>query len=213
LFLTGALTPPLTSPVSAALLNSFFAVDGQMTPASVTNLNAARAQLREQYGTEYAQFAGQKAVADAWLDTVLVLELAARLHEKEEMLIYDFVAEPSLLASTGLMAFAGFFDISYRKHDYDYGRSVAQKRLAQYKSQPGGIFSNLHWTPEPIDPIDPKLNGIEMSQIDEGKRQKVCDQIESAAEELLEELDMNFIIRKAVMSFYVQGQIKKLLAL
>jgi hypothetical protein len=85
--------------------------------------------------------------------------------------------------------------------------------LAQYKSQPGSIFSNLHWTPKPIDPIDPKLNGIEMSQIAEGKRQKVCDQIESAAEELLEELDMNFIIRKAVMSFYVQGQIKKLLAL
>jgi patatin-like phospholipase len=213
LFLTGALTPALTSPVSAVLLNSFFAVDGPMTPAELTNLNAARAQLQEQYRTEYAQLDGQKVVADAWLDTVLVLELAARLHEKEEMLIYDFVADPQLLASTGLMAFAGFFDISYRKHDYDYGRSVAQQRLAQYKTQPRSIFSNLHWTPKPIDPIDPKLNGIEMSQIDEAKRQKVCDQIESAAEEMLEELNMNFIIRKAVMAFYVQGQIKKLLAL
>jgi hypothetical protein len=79
LFLAGILTPALTSPVSAVLLKSFFAVDGQMTDESLTNLDAARTQLRQQYGTEYARFGGQTAVAEAWLDTVLVLELAARL--------------------------------------------------------------------------------------------------------------------------------------
>lgn len=164
LFLGGTLTPALTSPVCDVLLKTFFAVSGQTTQQSVNNLGAARTQLREQYVIEYMKFGGQTALANAWLDTVLVLELAARLHEKEEMFVYDFVAEPELLASTGLMAFGGFFDVSYRKHDYDYGRSVAQQRLTQYKAQPDGIFSNLHWSPKPIDPIDQKLNGIQMAK-------------------------------------------------
>jgi len=130
LFLNRTLTPAMTSPVSEILLRAFFAERNEMTQAATANLNAARAQLQQQYATEYAQF-GERQVADAWLDTVLVLERAARLHEKEEMLIYGFVAEPELLSSTGLMAFAGFFDVSYRKHDYDYGRSVAQQRLGE----------------------------------------------------------------------------------
>jgi len=213
LFFSGTLTPAITSPVSDILLKSFFAENNQMTQVSVANLNAARAQLKQQYVNEYAQFSGRVDLADAWLDTVLVLELAARLHEKEEMFIYDFVAVPELLASSGLMAFAGFFDVSYRKHDYDYGRSVAQQRLAEYKAQSTGVFSNLHWTPKPIDPIDQNLNGIQMEKVDETKRQKVYDQIKQAANELLEELEVNVFIRKALMLFYLQGQIKKMLAL
>lgn len=213
LFLSGTLTPGITLPVSDVLLKSFFAAGNQMTQASVSDLNAARTQLRQQYAREYAQFSGQTALADAWLDTVLVLERAARLHEKEEMLIYDFVAEPKLLASSGLMAFAGFFDVSYRKHDYDYGRSVAQLQLSKYQKLPNSVFSNLHWTPKPIDPIDQKLNGIQMAQVDKAKRQKVYEQIKAAANELLQELDVNAAIRTALMWFYVQGQIKKMLAL
>jgi hypothetical protein len=213
LFLSGTLTPAMTSPVSDALLKSFFAEGDHLTPASLANLNAARTQLRQQYAAEYARFGGQAVIADAWLDTVLVLELAARLHEKEEMLIYDFVAVPEQLASNGLLAFAGFFDVSYRKHDYDYGRSVAQQQLAKYKAQPGSVFSNLHWTPKPIDPIDQNLNNIQMAQVDEAKRQKVYDQIRDAANELLEELDVTVFIRKPLMWFFIEEQIKKLLAL
>ncbi len=213
LFLNETLTPALTSPVSDALLKSLFAEGKQMTPASLANLNAARTQLRQQYATEYARFGGQATVADAWLDAVLVLELAARLHEKEEMLIYDFVAVPELLASNGLLAFAGFFDVSYRKHDYDYGRCIAQQQLAKYKMQPGSVFSNLHWTPKPIDAIDQNLNNIQMAQVDGTKRQKVYDQIKHAANDLLSELNVNVFIRKPLMWFFVQNQIKKLLAL
>jgi len=213
LFLSGALTAAITCPVSDILLNSFFAEYGHMTQTSITNLNAARSQLREQYAAEYAGFGPQTAMADAWLDAIMVLELAAGLHDKEEMLIYDFVADPKLLASTGLMAFAGFFDVSYRKHDYDYGRSIAQQKLPQYQGLPNSIFSSLHWTPQPIDPINPQFNGIEMAQIDKGKRQKVYEQISSAANQLLKELSVNVAIRETLMLFFVHGQIKKLLAL
>lgn len=213
LFLGGTLAPAITSPVSDALLKSFFSEDGQMTPASLANLDAARTQLRQQYGVEYARFSGEAVVANAWLDTVLVLELAARLHEKEEMLIYDFVAVPEQLAGNGLLAFAGFFDVAYRKHDYDYGRSVAQQQFAQYKTQPKSIFSNLHWVPKSIDPIDQNLNNIQMAQVDKTKREKVYDQIHEAADNLLQELKLNVCIRKPLMWFFIDGQIKKLLAL
>jgi hypothetical protein len=213
LFLTGVLTPATTAAVSTALLHSMFAENRAMTPAAVARLDAARLQLKNQYAVEYARFGSNLAQADAWLDAVLVLELAAGLHEKEEMLIYDFVADPDLLASSGLSAFAGFFDVRYRKHDYDYGRGVAQQRLAQYKAQPGSVFSNLHWTPKPIDPIDPKLNNVQMAQVDKAKREQVCAQIGSATNELLQEWNVKGYIRKPLMWFFIQKKIKKLLAL
>ena len=183
-----------------------------MTPAAVANLNAARAQLQQQYKLEYSRFSVQD-VADAWLDTVLVLELAAGLHDKEEMLIYDFVADPEKLASSGLMAFGGFFDVSYRKHDYDYGRTVAQQQLNKYKAQAGSVFANLYWTPKAVDPVDESLNNIQMAQVDETKRQEVYKQISESANQLLEELNVDLLIREPIMLFFIQKQIKKLLAL
>lgn len=213
LFVAGTLTAALTTPISSALLPTFFAEKSGMTPAAVANLNAARLQLKQQYSTEYAGFGADLKTADAWLDAVLVLELAADLHEKEEMLIYDFVADTSLLAGNQLAAFEGFFDIKYRKHDYDYGRSVGQRQLAFYKNQATGVFANLRWTPKPIDPIDPELNNIQMSQVDRRLREKVYSQLCDAANQLLEELNVNVFIRKPVMWFFIQGEIKKLLAL
>ena len=213
LFLSGAMTAAETNPVSVVLLNSFFAEKGVMTPAAIASLEAARTQLRTQYQTEYDVFGADAIAANAWLDAVLVLELAANLHEKEEMLIYDFVADTAMLASKGLEAFEGFFDVKFRQHDYDYGRWRAQTQMAQYKTQTGSIFENLHWTPKPINPIDPALNNFDMSKVDEAKRQQVYQQIRGAADALLEELGVAAIIRGPLMLFYVQGQIKKLLAL
>jgi hypothetical protein len=213
LFLSGALTAARTNPVSTAVLHAFFQVGNAMTPASISNLNAARAQLKQQYSLEYAKYNSDIATADAWLDAVLVLELAAGLHEKEEMLIYDFVADIGRLASNGLEAFEGFFDVSYRKHDYDYGRSMGQRQLTMYQGQQGSVFANLHWTKKTIDPIDPNLNNLDMSKVDQRKRQQVYEQISNAADDLLQELNVNLIIRKALMAFFIQGQIKKMLAL
>jgi len=213
LFLDGTLTPAVTTPVSAALLPSFFQEGKVMTPSELANLNGARAQLKQQYSLEYAKFGADIVTADAWLDAVLVLELAAGLHEKEEMLIYDFVADTTQLASNGLHAFEGFFDVSYRKHDYDYGRRMAQKQLALYKTQSGSVFANLHWNPKPIDQIDPNLNNFDMSKVDKSKRQQVYSQICSAADALLQELYVNVVVRKALMLLFINGQIKKMLAL
>ena len=207
LFLDGKLTAAQTQPVSSVLLSGFY------PPAAVADLDAARNQLREQYATEYAAFSGNTVAAEAWLDAVLVLELAAGLHEKEEMLIYDFVADTAQLAGNGLDAFEGFFDVSYRKHDYDYGRSVAQQKLKQYKGQPGSIFANLQWTPKPIDSIDPTLNQVDLSRVDESKREQVKTQICNAADALLQELNVDFAARKIIEVAFLDGRVKKLLCL
>jgi hypothetical protein len=213
LFLNKTLTAAQSQTVSTALLEQFFQIGGTMTPSATANLNAARDQLRHQYASEYSGFGADLATADAWLDSVLVLELAAGLHEKEEMLIYDFVADTTQLAGNGLDAFEGFFDVSYRKHDYDYGRSAAQQKLMQYKAQPGSIFSDLHWTPKPIDAIDPNLNHVDLSKVDEEKRQQMKNQISSAADALLEELSVDFAVRKVIEVAFVDDQIKKMLSL
>lgn len=204
LFLTGVLTAAQTQSVSAAILPSFFQTSDEM--------DAARKQLREQYASEYAFFGADTVTANAWLDSVLVLELAGQLHEKEEMLIYDFVADTTKLAGNGLEAFEGFFDFRYRKHDYDYGRSVTQQKLKDYKAK-GGIFANLHWTPKPIDPIDPDLDNVQMSDVDEDTRKDVKGQILSAADAFFAELGLNFAERKIVEVALVDGQVKKLLSL
>jgi len=213
LFLTKKLTAAQTQPVSSALLQGFFAIGGAMTAAAESNLDAARDQLRQQYASEYSAFGADKATADAWLDSVLVLELAAGLHEKEEMLIYDFVADTTKLAGNGLHAFEGFFDVKYRKHDYDYGRSVAQQKLREYATQPGSIFANLQWVPKPIDAIDPNLNQVDMSQVDKQKREQVKDQVSAAVDSFLQEGNIDFAARKIVELAFVDGRIKKLLAL
>ena len=206
LFASGALTAAETRPVTDVLLNSFFGVQG------ATGLEAARDQLKAQYQTEYAALGGN-AAADAWLDAVLTLEIAANLHGKEEMRIYDFVADPALLASSGLNAFEGFFDAAYRKHDYDYGRLVAQTQLAKYREQPESIFANLHWTPQPIDTIDPGLNHFDMSKVNRAKRQQTYKQMRGAADAMLAELGVPAVLRTPLMLCYVQGKIKKMLAL
>ena len=142
LFDSARLTSEITRPVTSALLESFFS----KSEIEQGTLDTARTQLQKQYAPEYHSFQNPEA-AKAWLDALLVLELAADLHEKEEMYIYDFVADPGLLAGGQLFSFTGFFDVKYRQHDYDYGRFVAQQQIRLYMANADSIFSGLHWTP------------------------------------------------------------------
>jgi hypothetical protein len=65
----------------------------------------------------------------------------------------------------------------------------------------------------PIDPVDQNLNAIQMAQVDTEARERVYEQLSDAANELLKELDVNVFIRKPLLWFFIQHQIKKLLAL
>ena len=208
LFAAGTLNPAQTAPITSALLPLFFTSAG---PAAGALLSAARSQLGEQYAPEYRSFPNP-AVAAAWLDAVLLLELAADLHEKEEMYIYDFIADPKRLAGGALHSFTGFFDVAYRKHDYDYGRSIAQTQIRYYMSRPG-LFSGLHWTPRDIAPINPAYDAVPLSNVDKGKRQKVYSQLMAAIDALLSELGANWVERKGAESFLIRKYVKQALAL
>jgi len=207
LFDAARLNPAQTVPLTTALLNAFFAKGNVQG-----TLPAARTQLQTQYQQEYLSF-NNPVIAQAWLDALLVLELAADLHEKEEMYIYDFVADPALLAGGQLFAFTGFFDLKYRQHDYDYGRSVAQQQIRLYMEDAQSIFSGLQWTPGHINPINPDCNNLPMTKVDEAKRKQVYNQIMDAVDSLLSELGTNWIERKAVEAFLIRKFVKQLLAL
>lgn len=209
LYLDRILDPATTRPLTTALLETMFTREGHLDRAG---LLAARQQLVSQYSQEMASF-GNAATAEAWRDALLVLELAAGLHEKDEMYIYDFVADPTLLAGGALFAFTGFFDVSYRKHDYDYGRVVAQEKLRAYRDDSKSVFAGLHWIPRNIDPVNPQFNNLPMTRIDRSKRQNVYKQIMGACDDLFSELGMSWLVRKGVESFFVGKRLKSMLAL
>jgi Patatin-like phospholipase len=209
LFQAGTLTSAQTTPITSTLLPMFF----QGAPAdAAARLTAARVQLSRQYAQEYSSFPNP-ALAAAWLDAVLLLELAADLHEKEEMYIYDFIADPRLLAGGALYAFTGFFDFAYRKHDYDYGRSIAQSQIRYYMGQPNSLFAGLHWIPRSIDTINPAYNAVPLSKVDKSKRQQVYTQLMAAVDSLLSELGANWIERKGAETFLIRKYVKQALAL
>ena len=83
----------------------------------------ARARLRQQFkkeSTELLKIA--PATEKAWIDSILILETAARLNLKDEMYIYGITATNRELAGGGMFAFLGFFDLTLRQHDYNLGR-------------------------------------------------------------------------------------------
>lgn len=222
LFREGTLKPEATAPVSLIILQALFDTS-TAGKNGLPTLPDARAQLKAQYVASYNDLLqalppalGSPAIADAWLDAVLVLEYAGGLHFKEEMYIFDFLADTSKLASAGIQAFQGFFDQKFRDHDYDYGRDQARCCLQSYQAQPGGFFSTLHWTPDPnssIRAIDTSLNGAPLTAISLQKRQALHNRLSGAADTLLTEAGLNKLTRWALRTFVIDGKIKRFLGL
>lgn len=183
---------------------------------SAADLDAARAQLRSQFAKEYGDLSSamDAATADVWLDTVLLLELAADLHEKDEMYIYSVAADPKDLAGAGFYAFFGFLDRSFRDHDYDLGRQKAQTFLVSLNQVSGGKLPQLKYSPKPIHPIPPTpAGGFTPQMIPQQKRQLLYKALSSAADNFLSQEGLNWVVRKGIELVYVDGKIKKALGL
>jgi len=73
--------------------------------------------------------------AEAWLNTVLVLENLSGLVGRDHMKIYSIFAKSSELAGDELHFFGGFLDHSYRQHDYDLGRHKAYEQLRYWSAK------------------------------------------------------------------------------
>lgn len=200
-------TPESVNPASAILLQQLF--------PSEMDRNAARTQLRKQFQTEFDELVVKTDLhtAEAWIDAILVLETAAGLHEKDEMYIYTVTASPSELAGAQLEAFLGFFDRSFRDHDYDIGRTKAQELLTRNIAACKGPLPVLRYTPQPIRPIDTKLAGCDVKSAPLAKRQALSSRLQERADIMLEEAGVPLSLRAPIRWFYLKRKINQYLGL
>ncbi len=207
--LDGSLNPSALQPASAALLPLLFA--GNPSESQ----DDARKRVASQFAIEFNSLLTEKGkdAAETYIDALLALETAAQLGDRDEMTIYGITADDSLLASSALFAFAGFFDRRYRDHDYDIGRTKAQAFLAN-----PGALGPINHTPEPIRPIDQSLNGLTVDRMDRDLRVAIRDRLRDRAHEVLKEVGVNPLliggaVREAIDLAFVKPQLDKILEL
>jgi hypothetical protein len=180
-------------------------------PANV--LADARARLKNQFASDYNAMEPQ--TRDTWIDSILALERAAGLGETDEMTIYSVIAEDSELASADLEAFGGFFDRSYREHDYLVGRRKAQAFL----NTPGifGLNGPLNFQPEVVPVPDPSLDGLKLEQMDKGVREAVRDCFVARANSVMKEAGVDWVIAgpivREIVDIFVRRKLDELLKL
>ena len=205
----GTLTPEAMHPVLTPLLAQFFG------PGKEDSLAASRARLQQQFAHEYQALERTRGVqaANTWINAILVFEMAARLHEKDEMYIYGITASPQELAGSPLMYFLGFFDQQYRDHDYDIGRTRARAFLQNPGGAQTGPLSAINYDAPPIRPITPGLTGLSLDQVDLGKRQQLRDRLENRVGIMLKEAGLSFFVRHAIQLLFLNGKINEFLGL
>jgi hypothetical protein len=149
-----------------SILSLLFPVDTELcAPGAKTSESRIQAQQRieKQYASELRSPAGIPGAASAFRDSMLAFETAAGLGARDTMQIYGITSTSRELAGASLQAFLGFFDMEYRQHDYDVGRTKARKTLQQLRNGLGPI----RYQPSPIRKLDPKLAGISYKDVKE----------------------------------------------
>lgn len=179
-------------------------------------IETARQRLKLQYGQEYNNISKKidPRAADSWVDTILTLEKAGDLGEKDEMDIYGITADDHEFAGGQLEAFLGFFDQSYRDHDYDVGRTKAREFINELntKGYPLGPITYDQGA-NPIRPIDHNLDGMTMSEVPIELRKRYEEQISQNINNILKQMNVSWIRRKAMENFVIVPQLHKLFSL
>lgn len=156
----GSIDPKALNHASQQILALLYATEPSGEPQS-----AARARLSLQYTQEIASLGASSVNVNAFLDAILVLEKTAALGQRDKMQIYGILTKDGDLAGAGMFAFLGFFDRRYRDHDYDWGRTVAQKLLANQEFNQPGQLGPIRYSPTPIRSIDASLTGLRLKDV------------------------------------------------
>lgn len=205
--------PSVLKDAATALLPLLFAGRG---PDGET-IEQARQRLKQQFGREYDVLttSASSGVADIWIDSILALETAADLGERDEMVIYGITASEAELAGSQLEAFVGFFEQEYRDHDYDVGRTKAREFLQNTSGVLGthGNLPAINYVPKPINPINHDLDGLTLTDVPRDLRDTVKSRLDDRANDLLEELNVAWPVREAIKLAFIDPQLKKILAL
>lgn len=198
-------------PITMLAVSTPLLAELRRLPEGDLDLVAARQQLRGQFSSEYDDLVtnvGAQA-ADAWIDGILVFELAADLHEKDEMYIYTVTASDQELAGGAVVAFLGFFEQEYRQHDYDIGRTKAQAFLKSQRST--GPLKAISYNPKPILHIIDSLANVPLKDVPVDKRKELADRLQNRLDILLKEANVNPVARKLLEFFYLNHKISALL--
>jgi hypothetical protein len=218
LLASGTVAADSLAAAASALLPLLFAgrTEGEESVAAAQQ----RLQLQFHEGYQALTLVKGEAVARAWIDSILTLETAANLGERDVMTIYGITASAAELAGAGLQAFVGFFKQDYRDHDYDVGRIKAQaflKNLADPAIRKADDMPPLRYTPRPFrnpaNPIDHSLDGLKMQDVPTDLRESMLARLEDRASDMLQEAGLDTVAREAVKLLLINKQLKKLLAL
>lgn len=157
--------------LTAESLLVLFFPDGSHMPPGATQpetLERARQRIAAQYSSEMTDLGSNTSEAIAFRDAVLAFESAAELGARDHMEIYGVTASDSQLAGAGLCSFLGFFDQRFRDHDYDVGRQHARDFLQNPALERPGAIGPINYTPDPIRPIDHRLDGLKLKDVPPG---------------------------------------------
>jgi hypothetical protein len=94
----------------------------------------------------------------------------------------------SELAGAGLEAFWGFFDQTFRDHDYDVGRSHARNVLQDDALKQTGALGEILCTGSPIRPIDTRLDGLKLRDVPEDDLRAFKTGMRKRLNEMLKEM-------------------------
>ncbi len=199
-------TKQLTNTLKDGTANLLSALFGT-TDRNAHEINENRARLKILYAEELSSLSDD--AKDALIDSILTLEKAANLADKDEMKILGITAKDTELASSDMFAFAGFFDLRYRKHDYDVGRKKAQDFLLNLECPLGKI----NFEPEDIDPIDESLNNLKLEGMPEKIREDMCDRFGERIKDTLQQAGLSWVERTAVFNLVIKPKLRKFLKL
>jgi hypothetical protein len=222
--LTDTIKPADLQPAADALLPPLLSLRPQ---ANAEPYNKAVHRLSNQYKNETEKLnAKSPAALKAWVDSILVLELAAELSAKDEMTIYGITAKEEELFGHPFFAFRGFFDIQFRHHDYNVGRQKAQEFLKNHRS-PG--HKKRHGSDDPL----PELGPIHCKLPDDilafddllakglipkalvltngDPKNRLLKAIMERVDGILSDLRVPFLLRGPVKWFVIEGRIRQFL--
>jgi hypothetical protein len=194
--LAGNIDVPALQITADALLALFFPGGAHISPGaqSAETLNDAKARIARQYSAELAALAADPAQPQAFCDSILAFETAAGLGARDHMEIYGVTAMDSQLAGAGLSAFLGFFDLTFRDHDYDVGRTHARDFLTNPAlNQPGAIGPlRLNPVQSEIRPIDHRLDGLKLGNVPNSDLNDFKSGVKNRVNQMLKELIGNW---------------------
>jgi hypothetical protein len=222
--LQNTINPADLQPAADALLPHLL----NLRPAgAMETYNQAVHRLSNQFRNETAQLSAKSSIAlKAWIDSILVLELAAELSSKDEMTIYGITAKEEELFGHQFFAFRGFFDIKFRHHDYNVGREKAREflrnhRAPQHKrrlgsSDPLPEIGPIHCSlPEDVFDFDAVVAKglIPKSSIptNEDPKRRLLKAIMQRVDGILSDLNVPWLFRGPLKWFVIEGKVKQFL--